>query len=395
MSTRGAPCLRPREQVTSTNSAIVCGVDKVKTVGARDADTNHTRIAVPEPPPKRKTLAERAGEPLHPPRSHAGHLPKPKSTSQNHHRTGSTLTQAYRNPSNASTASSTSSVRPPSKQNGQRAIGHRPPSVAESIIAPDEDVEEDAGVMGKRKGTPPILSFNPANTIALHKRRGNYDLRNQSRTISADSSTGSQHSSSYARSNSASSDGSTQAQHDSRHTPATSVSQQAVCAMGLPDARNVSLCTSFADLSLTPKPRKTSGPKSTKHTPSLEGIREELSPSKIPKFSCTPALRHAQSTQALTTPTPMRHKSSINGLRTPVTVSRRRDEIPVFLTKDKLTPTPAWDTKGRLEDMEQLYAHLRGQFASAADSKSALEESLTLYKSRGTQQLNTTSLSDD
>jgi kinesin family protein C1 len=75
-------------------------------------------------------------------------------------------------------------------------------------------------------------------------------------------------------------------------------------------------------------------------------------------------------------------------LRTPTTSTARRgavkDELPVFLTKEKLTALPAWDTKGRLEDMEQMYIQLRSQFASAADSKSALEETLSLYKSQGT-----------
>lgn len=42
-----------------------------------------------------------------------------------------------------------------------------------------------------------------------------------------------------------------------------------------------------------------------------------------------------------------------------------------------------WDTKGRLEDMEQMFIKLRGEVASATDSKSALEESLSVYKSRG------------
>ncbi|KAF2225135.1 kinesin-like protein [Elsinoe ampelina] len=42
----------------------------------------------------------------------------------------------------------------------------------------------------------------------------------------------------------------------------------------------------------------------------------------------------------------------------------------------------AWDTKGRLEDMESLYAQLKSQFQSAAFEKNGLEESLTLYKTR-------------
>jgi len=57
--------------------------------------------------------------------------------------------------------------------------------------------------------------------------------------------------------------------------------------------------------------------------------------------------------------------------------------MPVFLTKEKLTPLPAWDTKGRLEDMEHMYTQLRSQFVAAADSKMAIEESLSLYKARG------------
>jgi len=75
---------------------------------------------------------------------------------------------------------------------------------------------------------------------------------------------------------------------------------------------------------------------------------------------------------------------SVIGLYTPKTSMKyRKDPMPVYLTKEKLTAIPAWDTKGRLEDMEQLYATLRTQFAAAADSKIAVEESLSLYKTRG------------
>ena len=314
-----------------------------------------------------------------------GHLPKLKTT--NHQRTGSALPTSYRDPSNASTASSTGSIRAPSRHNGQRGVVARPPSAAETRGNVVEEEEEDAGVMGKRKGTPPIMSFNSANGINLRKTRGRADLRDQSILSTANVSSRSQHSASRARDTSASSDGSTQAQAGSRQTSTSSNLQQqpTVGSNGQQAARNVSLCTSFEQLSITPKQhRKTSGPKSsTKHRPSLSPLKEELSPSKIPKFSCTPSLRYAQSMQTLRTPSPLKQKPSLNGLRTPVTANRRRDELPVFLTKEKLTSTPAWDTKGRLEDMESLYATLRTQFASAADSKSALEESLTLYKNRG------------
>lgn len=60
-------------------------------------------------------------------------------------------------------------------------------------------------------------------------------------------------------------------------------------------------------------------------------------------------------------------------------------DVPVFLTKSKLTPTslPAWDTKGRLEDMEMLYSKLRNQVSAATNSESVLQEKLDFHKSHG------------
>ena len=353
--------------------------------------------AVPEPPTKRKTLVERAGEPNNPIRSHMPQPAKlstlarstdssarPPSTTSYHNING------YRSTSNTSTNStnSTGSTRFTSRQNGARLVGGRPPSVADTQTTMEE-AEAEAGVMGNRKGTR-VLSFNSSNGIALRKTRAQQHLRSQP---SADMSTRSQHSGSYIRISSTSdgrADGSTG--HDSqrsRNASRTSSSSQKEATNGH-QPRHSSLITAFSELSLTPKHRKTSGPKSsTKHHPSLSPVKEATSPSKIPKFSCTPSLRHTQSSQALfATPSPLKQKGSVNGLRTPVTASARRvgttkEELPVFLTKEKLTSLPAWDTKGRLEDMEHLYSHLRTQFAAAADSNYALEETLTLYKNQG------------
>jgi hypothetical protein len=47
-------------------------------------------------------------------------------------------------------------------------------------------------------------------------------------------------------------------------------------------------------------------------------------------------------------------------------------------------PTPAWDTKGRLEDMESLYAQLKGQMDDTNLERNGLEESVNLYKTRST-----------
>lgn len=110
-----------------------------------------------------------------------------------------------------------------------------------------------------------------------------------------------------------------------------------------------------------------------------------MSPSKIPKFSCTPKIpRHAHSTQALRTPSPLKQKPSVSGLRTPVTSARRKhvDALPRYLTKEKLSPVAAWDTSGRLDDIEKMYRTLQEQMASAAGDKKNIDESLSIYKNR-------------
>lgn len=360
------------------------------------SSTNTNRNAVPEPVPKRKTLAERAGETLNPLRSHMQPPTKPSVTrsDSNTAQVGSraappsNIANAYhRNASIASsTASSASSVRPPSRQNAPRHA--RMPSAPEvrapsAAAAADAEEEAEAGVMGKRKGTP----VSHLHTLALRKTRTHADLRQQSSSQQpAGMSTRSQHSGSYIlRSCSDGGASTTASELSSRHVSDSSstssssssfpAAQQEPNGGGGQPTRYPSLITAFSGLAITPK-----------HRPSLDRIKEEVSPSKIPKFSCTPKLRHAQSAQVLQTPSPLKHKASLNGLYTPRTSAKPTREMPIFLTKEKLTPTPsftAWDTKGRLEDMESLYAQLRGQFASAADSKVALEESLGLYKSRG------------
>jgi hypothetical protein len=313
-------------------------------------------------------------------------------------------TNGYRNTSTASTTSSTNSMRPSSRQHGLRQVNGRPPSAADNYAAVEE-AEAEAGVMGKRKGTP-IMSFNPLHAITMRKTRLAEVSRNQHQPpVDARS----QRSGSYIRSLSSSTCSSSgegrNCGGNSSHLPPaqrttstiSSSSLQQEGTNGVQQSRHPSLISAFAELSLTPKPlRNTSAPKSaTKHTPSLSPVKESSSPSKIPKYSCTPRLRHAQSSQAvLSTPSPLKQKHSASGLRTPASSAFKRggggnstirDEIPVFLTKEKLTPSsiPAWDTKGRLEDMERLYATLRFQFESAADSKNALEQSLQMYKDRG------------
>lgn len=54
-----------------------------------------------------------------------------------------------------------------------------------------------------------------------------------------------------------------------------------------------------------------------------------------------------------------------------------------FLTRDANTPAPAWDTKGRLEDVESLYGRLKTQLVGVNNERSDLTESLNIYKTRG------------
>ena len=357
------------------------------------------RIKVPEPQAKqRKTLAERAGEPLNAPRSHVGHLAKSAIVTSSHLRSSSALPSVSRKASNASNGeTSITGFRPPSRPNGQRnTFGGRTPSAPEHSGQIEEGDDEDVGVVGNRKGTPILSFFSTDNKITLRKTLATGNLRG-SQSLPGQASA--QHARFPSRRNSSitdDGDGGKQ-RYDSWDATTHHPSRQQASS-----SRDVSLCTSFAGLSLHPTrtrsntqdvPRKASGPKlSTRHTPSLDRIKEQISPSKIPKFSCSPSLSlplpHAKN---ISNTSPLKSKASLNGLRTPVSNAKlrreKRDELTVFLTKEKLTSTPAWDTKGRLEDMERTYGRLQTEFAAAADSKSALEESLNLYKSRGRSQL--------
>lgn len=256
----------------------------------------------------------------------------------------------------------------------------------------DTDEEAEAGVMGKRKGTP-LISLAPLsnNEITLRKTRTHGDMRQHYQSDDPRL----QHSGSYTN-GCGSREGSMHGRIPSSREPSLTHRQHSTDGQPF---RNDSLTTAFAGLSLTPQhPRETSDAR--RRLP-LERNREAASPSKIPKFAQTPSLRHTQSAQTLQTPSPLKNKICPVGLCTPSKSAKRKLEpLPRFLTKEKLTSVPAWDTKGRLEDMvsdteetfhgeeaypgqESLYAMLRTQFASAADSKTALEESLSIYKSRG------------
>lgn len=207
----------------------------------------------------------------------------------------------------------------------------------------ETDEEAEAGVMGTRKGTP-IISLAPLNNdkITMRKARTLGDLRQHYQSDDPRL----QHSGSYT--NGCGSRAGYIREHDALSREPSLTHRQE--SNNYHPFRNDSLTTAFAGLSLTPQhQRNISGPR---QRPSIERTKDQVSPSKIPKYAPTPSLRHTQSAQTLQTPSPLKDKSSKNGLRTPLPSAKRKPEpLPVFLTKEKLTSIPAWDTKGRLEDM--------------------------------------------
>ncbi|KAF2232682.1 kinesin motor domain-containing protein [Viridothelium virens] len=72
--------------------------------------------------------------------------------------------------------------------------------------------------------------------------------------------------------------------------------------------------------------------------------------------------------------------SSTNGTTRPATAIG--DHETSVSDHPVLGKRKAWDTKGRLEDMESLYAQLKGQMDSTTFERNGLEETVNLYKTR-------------
>jgi len=258
---------------------------------------------------------------------------------------GTTLAGAYRNPSFSSSVSSrtpsvssrhtsgssfASSVGPGASR-PQSAIGNRGPHQATAAISrPASSLENHtAGPTMKRKGMDPISisSFehtpNPFKTIPREQKRG-YD-------------------------------------HQFHCTSHWSSPSSAVADKGLIHPlnrfRDVSISTAMHDLTLDPNKCSSS--------PIAQGEKGPHTPSQIPK------------------PVSLRKQSSITFL--PVSPTRRQRSPPKlipFLTRD--SNLKAWDTKGRLEDMETLYSQLTEQMNGTTNECNTLKETVPLYKTRST-----------
>lgn len=328
-----------------------------KALGNIQGELPVDRSIVPEPQPllKRKTLAERAGEPQRPtstqtPRAVNGSVKasvlasvRPSTSTTTRVPSGSS-----RNTSASSTiSSSTNGSRPPSvasSYRSQTAMGHaRSATFDQAAFARSttsyEDQEDELMVSTtKRKGMPPLSlsASKQQDRLRLKRQRHRGDTTGSCTSgVSCDAASRSQ---SAFRTSSTEKD----------------------------PSRENSLTTAFQSLTL----RSTSVQIKDNTFPCSEKEFETpQTPSFIPKaVPKTP--RPARPPQTLKTPS-TRHKPQ----------HASPDKI-VYLTRDSNTPAIAWDTKGRLEDMESLYSELKSQFQGAAFEKTGLEESLALYKTR-------------
>lgn len=53
-----------------------------------------------------------------------------------------------------------------------------------------------------------------------------------------------------------------------------------------------------------------------------------------------------------------------------------------FLNRDSNTTTIAWDTRGRLQDVESLYSELKEKMNDTTNESSGLKETVAIYKTR-------------
>lgn len=262
-------------------------------------DPSSDDTTVPEPAPKRKTLAERAAEPIRSngvPRPVNGLARAGASAATRH--SSRTMPSSSRQPSFASRPTSVaSSYRPASAlaQSRSRSAlpSMRPPPVTQDYDDDDESGGEQSAMATKRKG----MNF-PSLHLPLNLKNINITPRRQ-RTLSP--------------------------------------------------LRNMSLSSAFHTLSL-----KSNISGAEEGSPFLSSQEEPQCP-KTPCYLPKPVPKTpTQSTPARTT----------------------------YLTRDSNLLAPAWDTKGRLEDMEVLYSQLKSQLDSASKENHGMEDSIDIYKTR-------------
>ncbi|KAI9787906.1 MAG: kinesin-like nuclear fusion protein [Candelina submexicana] len=298
-----------------------------------------------EPISKRKTLVERAGET---PRSN---IAAPPSSRPINSSVKATTLAGTRNPSFASSVSSrtpsmsfrnvsgssfSGSVgcgsRPPSAQShyrSQTAMGYNRsisqasvPAARSASSLDSVSVESEKPALGNRKGTPPISVSTYQHSSKLYSSKLRVSHDNQMNYKS-----------------------------DWSSSVATSIAVRPQSLAAVRSLRDVSLSTAMKGLTIRPG-----------SSPSEEGLKAPITPSQIPR-SVTPFIQH-------TTPS-----------KTPKRPVSPKKSAP-FLTRDSNTQGIAWDTRGRLEDMESLYAELKDKMNGTTNERNGLEEAVGVYKAR-------------
>ncbi|KAI9762978.1 MAG: kinesin-like nuclear fusion protein [Chaenotheca gracillima] len=307
----------------------------------------HKVSSLTEPAAKRQTLAERAGEAsrMNPPSTsrHAG--PPIKATSLAATRTSSLASStSSRNFSNSTRTTSGSSFssstgygsRPPSamKQRPQTAMDRsRSGSASSKTLVPasrpassldEQSATDDASAIGKRKGMAPFSSSKfPIASAPRSNTMSSLKSRAARGRLPA-------------------------AWMDSIAEPAGLVATDPV--------RDLSLDSSMHGLSLS----------SSRSSQNTDTTPASTTPSHIPQ----PKLRPVAAASFNVTPSKSPKRSS-------------SPQKAPFLTRE--SNLLAWDTKGRLEDMEHLYSELRGKMDGSMKERDGLEETVEVYKARITE----------
>ncbi|KAI9852272.1 MAG: kinesin-like nuclear fusion protein [Thelocarpon superellum] len=305
----------------------------------------HKGSALPEPTPKRKTLVERAGDTaglnLPPPSSVrpasaavraatlAGVRGTPFSASVSARAPGMSGRQMPSSSFSASigpgsrVSSKSTTSRPESASGQVHASQQRPMSLSRPASAMEGGAgDAETSMVGKRKGMKPFSSsFHGAvrtPSSCPRPRHKGHDHR---------------------------------AAHGLARSSSNSEASPSTAARALRDASR-SKQRGVASRSIS-SPSKIAAP-STPSTPShIPKLIAPASPPLLPSHPLTPCKTSKQ------TPLPKK--------------------LP-FLTRD--SNTQAWDTKGRLEDMEQAFFQLRDKMSDTTTERNGLEDTLEIYKAR-------------
>lgn len=75
-------------------------------------------------------------------------------------------------------------------------------------------------------------------------------------------------------------------------------------------------------------------------------------------------------------------KGVLNDVPNPIISPKKTPRIIPFLTRDSNTKGIAWDTRGRLQDVEAMYSELKEKMNDTTHESSGLKETVAIYKAR-------------